>query len=48
MLAVASGLEKFHYTFGHKVHVATDHKPLVAIASKSLSKAPKKLQSMLL
>ena len=49
MLAVVFGLERFrHYTYGRKVTVVTDHKPLVAICSKPLSKAPKRLQSMLL
>ena len=49
MLAVVFGLERFrHYTYGGKVTVVTDHKPLVAICSKPLSKAPKRLQSMLL
>ena len=49
MLAVTFGLQKFHhYTFGRTVHVVTDHKPLVAIASKPLSNAPKRLQNMLL
>ena len=31
-----------------KVTVVTDHKPLIVICSKPLSKAPKRLQSMLL
>ena len=49
MLAVVFGLERFrHYTCGRKVTVVTDHKPLVAICSNPLSKAPKGLQSMLL
>ena len=49
MLAVVFGLERFrHYTYGRKVTVVTDHKPLVAICSKPLSKSPKRLQSMLL
>ena len=49
MLAVVFGLERFrHYTYGRKVTVVTDHKPLVAICCKPLSKAPKRLQSMLL
>ena len=40
MLAVTYGLEKFHhYTFGHKLTVVTDHKPLVAIKHKPLYKA---------
>ena len=49
MLAVCFGLEKFHhYTYGRKVEVVTDHKPLVAINQKPLSRAPKRLQAMLL
>eukprot|EP00918_Siedleckia_nematoides_P068218 GHVU01148538.1.p1 GENE.GHVU01148538.1~~GHVU01148538.1.p1 ORF type:complete len:917 (+),score=68.85 GHVU01148538.1:344-2752(+) len=49
MLAVTYGLEKFHhYTFGRGVHVVTDHKPLVAISRKPLSKAPRRLQNLLL
>ena len=49
MLAAVHGLEKFHhYTYGRQVHVITDHKPLVSIVGKLLSKAPKRLQSMLL
>ena len=46
MLALVYGLEKFHhYTFGRAVHIITDHKPLVAIAKKPLSKAPRRLQT---
>ena len=49
ILAVSFGLEKFHhYTYGRHVSVDTDHKPLVAIVSKPLSKAPKRLQALLL
>ncbi len=49
MLAVIFGLQKFHhYTFGRKVTVVTDHKPLVSIVKKPLHCAPKRLQSMLL
>jgi hypothetical protein len=49
MLAAVYGLEKFHhYTYGREVQVVTDHKPLVAISNKPLSKAPKRLQSLLL
>lgn len=49
MLAAVHGLEKFHhYTYGRQVHVITDHKPLVSIVGKPLSKAPKRLQSVLL
>ena len=49
MLAVTYGLEKFHhYTFGRQVFVVTDHKPLVAISNKPLSKSPKRLQTLLM
>ena len=49
MLAVTYGLEKFHhYTFGRDVEVTTDHKPLVSITTKPLSRAPKRLQNLLL
>ena len=41
ILAVTYGLEKFHhYTFGRKLTVVTDHKPLVTIKHKPLYKAP--------
>ena len=43
------GLEKYHlYVYGREVIVYTDHKPLVNIKQKSLAKAQKRLQSMLL
>ncbi|XP_064647478.1 uncharacterized protein K02A2.6-like [Lineus longissimus] len=49
MLAAVYGLEKFHYyTYGRKVQVVTDHKPLVPIVTKPLFKAPKRLQALLL
>jgi len=49
MLALVYGLEKFHqYTFGRHVDIITDHKPLVAIMHKPLSKAPRRLQSLIL
>ena len=49
MLAIVFGLEKFHhYVFGRDVNIITDHKPLVSICQKNLSKAPKRLQSLLL
>jgi len=49
MLAAVYGLEKFHhYTFGREVRVVTDHKPLEAISRKPLSKAPRRLQSLIL
>ena len=49
MFAVTFGLEKFrHYTYGRDVTVITDHKPLTSIVKKPLSKAPKRLQNLLL
>ena len=49
MLAAVYGLEKFHhFTFGREVTVVTDHKPLVAIDAKPLSKAPRRLQNLLM
>lgn len=49
MLAIVYALEKYHhYVYGREVIIHTDHKPLVNITQKSLAKAPKRLQSMLL
>ena len=49
MLAVCHGLTKFHhYTYGRDVRVLTDHKPLVSIKKKPLSKAPRRIQNLLL
>ena len=49
MLAILFGLEKcHHYVYGRNIKISTDHKLLVSIIKKSLSKAPKRLQSMLL
>ena len=49
MLSIVFGLEKFHqYTFGRKVIVQNDHKPLESILKKSLHIAPKRLQNMIL
>ena len=48
MLSVIYGLEKFHqYTYDREVSVITDYKPLIAIVSKALSKAPRKLQNLM-
>lgn len=48
MLEVVYGFETFHhYTHGRKVSLVTDHKALVAICSKPLSRAPKRLQNLL-
>ena len=49
MLAVVFALNKFdQYVNGRLVTVQSHHKPLSAIASKSLRSAPKRLQGMLL
>ncbi|GFO39185.1 retrovirus-related pol polyprotein from transposon 297 [Plakobranchus ocellatus] len=49
LLAVIFGMKKFyHYTFARPLTVITDHKPLVCMANKPLSKTPKWLQSMFL
>ena len=46
---MVSGLEKFHYfTFGRKVMILTDHKPLIAISKKALVNASPRLQHLLL
>ena len=46
---MVGALEKFHYfSFGHPVTVFTDHKPLIAIAKKTLINAPPRLQRLLL
>ena len=37
-----------HFTYGHKVHVITDHKPLVSLFRKSLTSASPRLSRMLL
>ncbi|KAK5868930.1 hypothetical protein PBY51_009902 [Eleginops maclovinus] len=48
-LAFVFGMENFHqYTYGRKVTVQSDHKPLENIVKKPLLSAPKRLQRMLL
>ncbi|KAK3749625.1 hypothetical protein QZH41_012963, partial [Actinostola sp. cb2023] len=48
-LAVVFGCERFHqYIYAKEVRVETDHRPLVSIITKSLDKAPARLQRMLL
>ena len=45
------GLERFDqyaYMYGRKVIVQNDHKPLAAIQSKPLSRAPKCLQDIMM
>jgi transposase InsO family protein len=49
LLAVVYGCQKFHtYLYGRKFLVESDHKPLEQIAKKNLTKAPPRLQRMLL
>ena len=49
MLAIVFGLEKFHhYLYGNDIIIITDHKPLTFIVKKPLSKAPKRIQNMIL
>ena len=49
MLAVVFGCEKFRtYLFGRSFEVISDHKPLEMILQKSISRAPARLQRMLL
>ena len=37
-----------HFTYGHKDHIITDHKPLVSVFRKSLTSASPRLSRMLL
>eukprot|EP00057_Strongylocentrotus_purpuratus_P027755 XP_011682229.1 PREDICTED: uncharacterized protein K02A2.6-like [Strongylocentrotus purpuratus] len=49
LLAVTFGLERFHqYTYGRKVIVQSDHKPLEIITKKNMHQAPKRLQRPIL
>ena len=49
LLSIVFGVEKFHqYTYGRKVHVGSDHKPLETIHTKPLVSASKRLQRILL
>jgi hypothetical protein len=46
-LAIEFACTRFHqYIFGQKVEIETDHKPLVAIFSKSLNDCPARIQRM--
>jgi transposase InsO family protein len=48
-LAVVYGLERFdQYTYGRRVKVQNDHKPLQHILKKPLAQVPKRLQSLLM
>ena len=49
LIAQVFGLEdNHHYTFGRRVILWTDHKPLISIYKKPLASAPKRLQRLLL
>jgi len=49
LLSVVYGMEKFNqYTYGRKILVESDHKPLEIIYKKPLVAAPKRLQRMFL
>ena len=49
MLAIVFSLEKFdQYTYGQKVTVHSDHKPLESILKKPLIRAPRRLQGMMM
>ena len=49
MLAIVHAVEKFHqYIYGREVTVHSDHKPLESILKKSLDRAPKRLQTMMM
>lgn len=49
LLAVQYGLQKFHlYTYGRKVLIQTDHKPLLSIINKPMEKITPRMQRMIL
>ena len=49
LLAVVFGCQKFHmYLYGRHFRIESDHKPLEQIRKKSLTKAPLRLQKMLM
>ena len=49
MLAVVFGLERFdQYTYGNRIVVINDHKPLASIVKKPMSQAPARLQRLLM
>ena len=48
-LAILFGCKKFeHYIYLKKVNIQSDHKPLEVIFKKAMSKAPKRLQRIML
>ena len=49
LLAIVFGMAKFnHFTYGRKVTVESDHKPLETIHKKPIASTLKRLQGMLL
>ena len=47
LLAIVFGVERFHqYTYGRRVAVDSDHKPLETTFGKPLASAPRRLQKM--
>ena len=49
LLAVQFSLEHFNqYTYGKRVTIESDHKPLEAIVKKALASAPPRLQRILI
>ena len=49
LLSVIYGLERFdQYTFGRRVIIQNDHKPIGTILKKPLSQAPRRLQALIL
>ena len=48
-LAIVFGCERFHqYLYGKEVEIESDHKPLEAIFTKPIAKAPPRIQRLLL
>jgi hypothetical protein len=48
MLSIVFGLTRFHtYTYGRKITIYNDHKPLAAILEKPVADNPVRLQRML-
>ena len=48
-LTVTFGLERFdQYTYGRRIVIENDNKPLAAILKKPLSQGPKRLQALIL
>ena len=48
-LSLVFGLERFdQYTYGRKVHIQNDHKPLATILNKPLSQASRRIQALMM